>query len=61
MKLGLLRSIAVFAIMSFALVTVGSNSVSAAPIAGLNIGIACVYNGHEYCPSSPFNSAPVWA
>ena len=55
MKLGLLRSIAVFAIMSFALVTVGSNSVSAAPIAGRNIGIACVYNGAGYCPSSPFN------
>ena len=60
MKLGLLRSIAVFAIMSLALVTVGSNSVSAAPIAGRNIGIACVYNGNGYCPSSPFNSAPVW-
>ena len=60
MKLGLLRGVAAFAVMSFALITVVQNSVSAAPIAGRNIGINCIYNGNGYCPSSPWNGGLTW-
>jgi len=59
-KLGLLRGIAALVIMSLGLITVMSNSVSAAPIAGRHIGIDCVYNGYGYCPSSPFNGDIAW-
>jgi len=55
MKLGLLRSIAAFVIITFGLITVGTNAVSAAPIAGHNIAIACVYNGNGHCPALPFD------